>query len=107
MFYFCIRILVMANAITSTFAIPVDPTPTTLNASVPDFVHSWGPSVLFDWVDRTAYPNSATKQELCQRIGSQLAPLTFIGFWKDVGANSKAIAGATPWIAEAAVKYSR
>ncbi|KAJ7442250.1 hypothetical protein FB451DRAFT_111226 [Mycena latifolia] len=81
----------------------------TANSTVAtDFVHSWGPSVLLDWVDHVAYPNTNhSKQELCRKIGLQLEPLTFSGFWKDVGGSAKTIAGVTPWIAEAAVKYSR
>ncbi|KAJ6607499.1 hypothetical protein B0H10DRAFT_552702 [Mycena sp. CBHHK59/15] len=86
---------------------------TTTSGSPPaplatDFVQTWGPSVFFDWVDHVAYPSANyTKQELCQKIGSQLEPLAVNGFWKDLRGSAKLIAGAAPWVAQAAVKYSR
>ncbi|KAJ7765407.1 hypothetical protein DFH07DRAFT_938876 [Mycena maculata] len=112
MLFLCICALMMVN--TMTFAIPVDSNNTrppdlnlrsALNTTATDLLHSWGPSVLFDWVDRTAYPNTnSTAQQLCQKIGSQLEPLTFNGIFQNIGGTAKVIAGVTPLIAEAAVK---
>ncbi|KAJ7224286.1 hypothetical protein GGX14DRAFT_424972 [Mycena pura] len=80
--------------------------PRTSN-STNDLVHSWGPSIFFDLVDRAAYPHTNfTTQELCQQIGSKLETLNE-NFWQDLGGTVRIIASATPLIAEAAVKYSR
>ncbi|KAJ7898398.1 hypothetical protein B0H13DRAFT_2031691 [Mycena leptocephala] len=111
MLFWTVILLVIAQTALPTFAIPVDSyhsvRSSSTNLTTTDFVHSWGPSIVLDWVDRFAYPNTNyTTQQLCQKIGSQLEPLAD-NFWKDFGGSMKTIAGATPWIAEAAVKYSR